>query len=37
MGGEALGPGKALCPIIGECYGQIVGVGVLVSKGRERR
>jgi hypothetical protein len=27
MGGEALGPVKALCPSIGECQGQEVGVG----------
>jgi hypothetical protein len=35
MGGEALGPVKALCPSVGECQGQEVGVGVLVSRGRE--
>jgi hypothetical protein len=33
MGGEALGPVKALCPSIGECQGQEVEVGGLVSKG----
>ena len=27
MGGEALGPVKALCPSIGECQGREVGVG----------
>jgi hypothetical protein len=26
MGGEALGPVKVLCPNIGECLGQEVGV-----------
>jgi hypothetical protein len=31
MGGEALGPVKVLCPSIGECQGQEVGVGGLVS------
>ena len=34
MGGEALGPVKALCPSVGECQGQEVGVGGLVSRGR---
>jgi hypothetical protein len=34
MGGEALGPVKVLCPSIGECQGQEVGVGGLVSRGR---
>ena len=34
MGGEALGPVKVLCPSIGECQGQEVGVGGLVSKER---
>jgi hypothetical protein len=34
MGGEALGPVKALCPSVGECQEQEVGVGRLVSKGR---
>ena len=33
MGGEALGPVKALCPSIGKCQGQEVGVGRLVSRG----
>jgi hypothetical protein len=33
MGGEALGPMKALCPSVGECQGQEVGVGRLVSRG----
>ena len=34
MGGEALGLAKILCPSIGECQGQEVGVGGLVSRGR---
>ena len=34
MGGEALGPVKALCPSIGECQDQESGVGELGSKGR---
>ena len=34
MGGEALGPVKALCPSVGECQGQEVGVGGLVNRGR---
>jgi hypothetical protein len=34
MGGEALGPGKALCPSLGECQSQEEGVGVLVSRWR---
>jgi hypothetical protein len=34
MGGEALVPGKALCPSIGECQGQEAEVGGLVSRGR---
>ena len=33
MGGEALGPVKALCPSVGECQGQEAGVGGLVSRG----
>jgi hypothetical protein len=37
MGGEALGPMKVLCPSIGECQGQEVGVGGLLSRGREER
>jgi hypothetical protein len=32
MEGEALGPVKALCPRVGECQGQKVGVGGLVSR-----
>jgi hypothetical protein len=36
MGGEALGPVKALFPSVGECHGQKAGVGVLVSGGRRR-
>ena len=35
MGGEALGPVKAPCPIIGECQDQEAEVGGLVSRGRE--
>jgi hypothetical protein len=35
MGGEALGSEKVLCPIIGECQGQEVGLGGLVNRGRE--
>jgi hypothetical protein len=34
MGGEALGPGKVLCPSIGESQGQEAGVGGLESRGR---
>jgi hypothetical protein len=34
MGGQALGPLKALCPSVGECQGQESGVGGLVSRGR---
>jgi hypothetical protein len=37
MGGEALGPLKALCPSVGECQGQEVGEGGLVSRGRRER
>jgi hypothetical protein len=33
MGGEALGPVKALCPSIGGCQGQEAEVGGLVSRG----
>jgi hypothetical protein len=36
MGGESLGPVKVLCPIIGECLVQEVGVGRLGSRGRGR-
>jgi hypothetical protein len=32
MGGEALGPVKALCPSLGECQGQEVGVGGWVEE-----
>jgi hypothetical protein len=35
MGGESLGHVKALCPSVGECQGQEVGVDGLVSKGRK--
>ena len=34
MGGEALYPMKALCPRVGECQGQEVEVGGLVSRER---
>jgi hypothetical protein len=34
MGGEALGPVKVLCPSIGECQGQEVGVGGLGNRKR---
>jgi hypothetical protein len=38
MGGEALGPVKALNPSVGECQGQEAGVGGLVNReGRRRR
>jgi hypothetical protein len=37
MGGEALGPVKALCPSVGECQGQEAIMGVLVSRGRGER
>jgi hypothetical protein len=33
MGGEALGPVKALYPSIGECQGQETGVGGVWSRG----
>ena len=36
MGGEALGPVKALCLSVGVFQGQEVGVGGLVSWGRGR-
>jgi hypothetical protein len=35
MGGETLGLVKVLCPSIGECQGQEVGVGRLRNRGRE--
>ena len=34
MGGESLGPLKALCPSIGECQGWEAGVGGLGSRER---
>jgi hypothetical protein len=37
MKGEALGPMKVLCSSIGDCQGQKVGVGGLVSRGRGGR
>ena len=36
MGGEALGPVKALCPIVGESQGKETGVCGLVSRDRGR-
>ena len=36
MGVETLGPVKALRPKVGECQGQKVGVGGLVSRGNVR-
>jgi hypothetical protein len=33
MGGEALDHVKALCPSVGECQGQELRVGGLVSRG----
>jgi hypothetical protein len=35
MGGEALGPVKALCPSIGECLGQEAGVGGVGEQGEQ--
>ena len=32
VGGEALGPVKALCPSVGECQGQEAHVGRMVSR-----
>ena len=37
MGGEALGPGKAQCPSVGECQGREVGVGGWVEKPHRSR
>jgi hypothetical protein len=37
MGEEALGPVKVLCPNVGECQDQEVGLDGLVSPGRGRR
>jgi hypothetical protein len=34
MKGEALGSVKVLCPSVGECQGQEMGVGRLLSRGR---
>jgi hypothetical protein len=36
MRGEALSPVKSLCPSIGECQGQEVEMGELVSMGWEK-
>jgi hypothetical protein len=33
MGGEDLGPVKALCPSVGECQDREAGVGMLVIRG----
>jgi hypothetical protein len=33
MGGETLGLVRALCPSVGECQGQEMGVGGVVSRG----
>jgi hypothetical protein len=35
MGGEAIGPVKALCPCVEEYQGQEVEVGQLVSRARQ--
>ena len=35
MGREALGLVKILCPIVGGCQGQEMGLGELGSRGRE--
>jgi hypothetical protein len=35
MRGEALGPVKLICPSIGDCQGQEVGVGGLFIRTRE--
>jgi hypothetical protein len=37
MGGEALGPVKVLCPIVGECQVQEAGVSGLVNRGGGNR
>jgi hypothetical protein len=37
MGGEALGPVKVLCPIIGECLGHKAEVGRLGNRERGER
>jgi hypothetical protein len=34
MGGEALGPVKAISTSVGQCQGQEAGVGELVSRAR---
>jgi hypothetical protein len=34
MGGEALGPGRAQCPSVGECQDREVRVGRLLSRVR---
>jgi hypothetical protein len=36
MGGDALGPAKALCLSVGECQDREAEVGRLVSRGRGR-
>ena len=37
MGGEALGPMKVLCPSVGECQGQEVGLGWVGEQGGRGR
>jgi hypothetical protein len=37
MEGEALGPVKVLCPSVGECQGQVMGVDGLVEQGEGGR
>ena len=34
MGGEALGPVKALCPSVGDCQDRGTGMGGLLNRGR---
>ena len=36
MGGEALGPGKAPCPSVGECHGGEVGLGGFLEEHTHR-
>ena len=37
MGGEYIGPVKVLCPSLGDCMGQDVGVGGSGSRGSWKR
>jgi hypothetical protein len=37
VGGEAVGPVKVICPSIGECQDQEVGVGGLMNRVRGER